>query len=164
MINPIFLREHNYWDIFLYVSASFLGLNNLSVFCFSERSEPDSSTSYSHFHSPSLPMQRFRALSLINQNFPHRRASSNVPVHHKKYSLDFDDGEDDASSCPQGTFLTDGDDLASSFRSLVTNNYTTADDQASISGAPTNSSSRFEVYSASVCYVHYSSNVHSSKF
>ncbi|PHT52468.1 U-box domain-containing protein 35 [Capsicum baccatum] len=127
-----------------YTSCSITSSTGHTSSSLTERSEPDSSSSYSHFHSPSLPMQRFRALSLINQNFPHRRASSNVPVHHKKYSLDFDDGEDDASSCPQGTFLTDGDDLASSFRSLVTNNYTTADDQASISGAPTNSSSRFE--------------------
>lgn len=109
-----------------------------------ERSEPDSSSSYSHFRSPSLPMQRFQALSHINQNFPHRRASSNEPVHNKNYSLDFVNGEDDVSSCPQGTYLTDGDDLASSFRSLVTDNYTTADDLASISGALTNSSSRYE--------------------
>lgn len=109
-----------------------------------ERSEPDSSSSYSHFRSPSLPMQRFRALSHINQNFPHRRACSNVSVHHNSLSLDFGDGEDDVRSCPQGTYLTDGDDLTSSFRSLVTDNYTTADDQASISGALTDSSSRYE--------------------
>lgn len=146
------------------VSSSFLRLNNFSVFCFSERSEPDSSSSYSHFRSPSLPMQRFQALSHINQNFPHRRASSNVSVHHKNYSLDFGDGEDTVRFCPQGTYLIDGDDLASSFRSLVTENYTTADDQASISGALTDSSSRYEVYSASGCYIHYSSNGHSLKF
>lgn len=109
-----------------------------------ERSEPDSSSSYSHFHTPSLPMQRFQALSHINHNFPHRRARSNVPVHHKNYSLDVGDGEDTIRSCPQGTYLTDEDDLASSFRSLVTENYTTVDDQASISGALTDSSSRYE--------------------
>lgn len=156
----MFLRD------FLYVgvSSSFHGLNNLSVFCFSERSEPDSSSLYSHFRSPSLPMQRFRALSHINQNFPHRRASSNVSVHHKSLSLDFGDGEDDVRSCPVGTYLTDRDDLASSFRSLVSENYTTADDQASISGTLTDSSSRYEVYSVSGCYIHYLSNRHSSKF
>lgn len=150
---------------FLYVGvSSFLGLNNLSVFFFSERSEPDSSSSYSHFHTPSLPMQRLQALSHINHNFPHRRARSNIPVHHKNYSLDFGDGEDTVRSCPQGTYLTDEDDLASSFRSLVTENYTTVDDQASISGAFTDSSSRYEVYSASGCYIHYSANGHSLKF
>lgn len=128
-----------------------------------ERSEPDSSSSYSHFRTP-LPMQRFQALLHINQNFPHRRARSNASAHHKNYSLYFGDGEDTVRSCPQGTYLTDEDDLASSFRSLVTDNYTTVDDQASISGALTDSSSRYEVYSSSGCYNHYSSNGHSSKF
>ncbi|XP_055827030.1 U-box domain-containing protein 35-like isoform X2 [Solanum dulcamara] len=128
-----------------YTSCSITSSTVQTSSSLTERSEPDSSSSYSHFGSPSLPMQRFQALSHINQNFPHRRASSNVSVHHKNYSLDFGDGEDTVRSCSQGTYLIDGDDLASSFRSLVTDNYTTADDQASISGALTDSSSRYEV-------------------
>ncbi|KAK4363489.1 hypothetical protein RND71_018730 [Anisodus tanguticus] len=125
-----------------YTSCSISSSTGHTSSSLTERSEPDSSSSYSHFRSPSLPMQRFQALSHINQNFPHRRASSNESVHHKNYSLDFGDGEDDVSSCPQGTYTAD---LASSFRSLVTDNYVTADDQASISGALTDSSSGYEV-------------------
>ncbi|KAK4351174.1 hypothetical protein RND71_030487 [Anisodus tanguticus] len=127
-----------------YTSCSITSSTGQSSSSLTERSEPDSSSSYNHFRSPSLPVQRFQALSHINQNFPHRRESSNESVHHKNYSLDFGDGEDDVSSCPQGTYPTDGDDLASSFRSLLTDNYITADDQASISGAPTDSSSGYE--------------------
>lgn len=125
------------------------------MFCFSEKSDLDSSSSYSQFRSPSLPMQRFQALSNINQNFPHRRAISNEIIHHKNYSLDFGDSEDDVSSCPQRSFLRERNNLASSFRSLVTDFYTMADDQASTSGAPTDLSLRNEVFSAAVCYIHY---------
>ncbi|XP_009771774.1 U-box domain-containing protein 35-like [Nicotiana sylvestris] len=110
-----------------------------------EKSDLDSSSSYSQFRSPSLPIQRFQALSNINQNFPHRRAISNEIIHHKNYSLDFGDSEDDVSSCPQRSFLRERNNLASSFRSLVTDFYTMADDQASTSGAPTDLSLRNEV-------------------
>lgn len=101
-------------------------------------------------------MQRFQALSNINQNFPNRRAISNETVHHKNYSLDFGDSEDDVSYCPQRSFLSERNNLTSSFRSLVTEFYSTADDQASTSGAPTDLSLRNEVRSAAVCYIHYS--------
>ncbi|GMP69832.1 hypothetical protein CsSME_00028938 [Camellia sinensis var. sinensis] len=100
--------------------------NNMSSFSSSsqaELTEPGLVASYPHFHSPSLPMQRFQALSTINQTLLHKKTNSTETSHSGISSLDIVEEEDVGH--PNST--------VSSFRTLVTDNQSWISDQASIS-------------------------------
>ncbi|XP_059666914.1 U-box domain-containing protein 35-like [Cornus florida] len=102
-----------------------------------EWTDPSSAASYSHFRSPSLPMQRFQALSTINQTLLHKRTNSAETNHSRIPSLDFREGEDVVSISDVGY----ANSQMSSFRSVPTDNQSWISDQASTSGAPTHFSS-----------------------
>ncbi|KAK1577588.1 hypothetical protein Q3G72_023017 [Acer saccharum] len=74
----------------------------LSFLLFLECTDLGLVTSYSHFHSASLPMQRCQALSTINNNFLYSRTGSVDTRHSRGQSLDIDDGKvrkDAMNSC-----------------------------------------------------------------
>uniref|UniRef100_A0A5B6YJP8 RING-type E3 ubiquitin transferase n=1 Tax=Davidia involucrata TaxID=16924 RepID=A0A5B6YJP8_DAVIN len=106
-----------------------------------ERTDPGSAASYSHFRSPSLPMQRFQALSTINQTLLHTRTNSAETIHSRYLSLDMGKGDDFMSSCPSNSDIGYANSRVSSFRSLVTDNQSWISDQPSASDASTDFSS-----------------------
>ncbi|CAL5391308.1 unnamed protein product [Camellia sinensis] len=85
--------------------------------------EPGLVALYPHFHSLSLPVQQFQALSTINQTLLHKKTNSTETSHSGILSLDIVKGQDVGH--PNST--------VSSFRTLVTNNQSWISDQASIS-------------------------------
>ncbi|KAA8533898.1 hypothetical protein F0562_031415 [Nyssa sinensis] len=106
-----------------------------------ERTDPSSAASYSHFCSPSLPMQRFQALSTINQTLLHTRTDSAETIHSRNLSLDTGEGDGFMSSCPSYLDIGYANSRVSSFRSLVTDNQSWISDQPSTSDAHTDFSS-----------------------
>ncbi|KAI8006525.1 U-box domain-containing protein 35 [Camellia lanceoleosa] len=104
-----------------------------------ELTEPGLVASYPHFHSPSLPMQRFQALSTINKTLLHKKTNSTETSHSGISSLDIVEEEDVGH--PNST--------VSSFRTLVTDNQSWISDQASISDfssdSPVNVNVNFEL-------------------
>uniref|UniRef100_A0A5B6YIJ3 RING-type E3 ubiquitin transferase n=1 Tax=Davidia involucrata TaxID=16924 RepID=A0A5B6YIJ3_DAVIN len=102
-----------------------------------DRTDRGSAASYSHFRSPSLPMQRFQALSTINQTLLHTRTNSDETIHPKILSLDIGEGDDVVSSCPSNSDIGYANSAVSSFKSLVTDNQSWVSDQPSTSDAPT---------------------------
>lgn len=101
--------------------------------------------SYSHFHSPSLPMQRFQALSTINQVLLHTRTGSIETNHSRIQSLDIREEENFMSPCPSNSDIGYAHSQVSSVRSFLTDNQSWISDQASTSDAFTESSSGSQV-------------------
>lgn len=111
-----------------------------------EWTDPGTTASYSHFHSPSLPMQRFHALSTVNQTLLHRRTNSVETNHSRIRPPDIGNGEEVFNSCPIDSDIGyTNESTVSSFRSLVTDNQSWTSDQASTSDAPTECSSQTQV-------------------
>ncbi|CAL5366846.1 unnamed protein product [Camellia sinensis] len=110
-----------------------------------EWTDPGSVPSYTHFHSPSLPMQRFQALSTINQTLLHKKTNSTDTSHSRISSLDIREVEDVMSSCPSTSDIGCSNSRVSSFRSLVTDNQSWISDPASTSDAPSDLSSEIQV-------------------
>ncbi|XP_017258655.1 U-box domain-containing protein 35 isoform X1 [Daucus carota subsp. sativus] len=99
-----------------------------------EWTEADSVSPYSHFRSPSLPMQRLQALSTVNQTFYHTKANSVNFDHSRNVSFDTERTSKFASSRPSYEDL-DYAELSSS-RHLVTDSNQLTSEQASTSSAP----------------------------
>lgn len=85
--------------------------------------------SYSHFRSPSLPLQRFHALATINQTLLKTRTSSIE----SSLSLDIEEEKDHMNSCPNNADTGHVLSRASSCKSLPTENQSWISDQASTS-------------------------------
>ena len=116
--------------------------------------------SYSHFHSPSLPMQRFQALSTINQTLLHKRADSIETIHSRSQSLDIREEENFMSSCPSNSDIGYAHSSLSSVRSFLTDNQSWISDQASTSDAFTESSSGSQVTSLPFLLTYYNDVFH----
>ncbi|XVF54924.1 hypothetical protein PTKIN_Ptkin05aG0219800 [Pterospermum kingtungense] len=108
--------------------------NSSSSYDFGSQSEFGSMASYASFHSPSLPMQRFQALSTINQTFLHSRTSS-LEINQSRslewksnqssspdinHSSDIVAGKDDMSSCPSTSESRQAVSPSCSWRSIPT--------------------------------------------
>ncbi|THG12771.1 hypothetical protein TEA_028990 [Camellia sinensis var. sinensis] len=110
-----------------------------------EWTDPGSVPSYTHFRSPSLPMQRFQALSTINQTLLHKKTNSTDTSHSRISSLDIREVEDVMSSCPSTSDIGCSNSRVSSFRSLITDNQSWISDPASTSDAPSDLSSEIQL-------------------
>ncbi|WKA06552.1 hypothetical protein VitviT2T_024447 [Vitis vinifera] len=104
-----------------------------------------SAASYSHFHSPSLPMQRFQALSTINRTLLHTRTGSIETNSSRRQSLDIREEESFMSPCPSNSDIGYAPSQVSSARSFLTDDQSWISDQASTSDAFTESSSGSQV-------------------
>lgn len=83
--------------------------------------------SYAHFHSPSLPLQRFHALLNVNQTLLHKKTNSTE-------TIDPDiDGDDVVSSCPGNSDIGHPSGALSSCPNLETDTHSWISHQASIS-------------------------------
>ncbi|KAK3033243.1 hypothetical protein RJ639_033123 [Escallonia herrerae] len=121
--------------------------NNSSIYTSgsqTERTDTGSAASYSHFRSPSLPMQRFQALSTVNQTLLHARTNSTETDNSMILSLDTGEEKEVFNSCLINSDNNYENSQLSSFRSLVTEKSWTSD-QASTSDAPTDFSSEGQV-------------------
>ncbi|XP_004307786.1 PREDICTED: U-box domain-containing protein 35-like [Fragaria vesca subsp. vesca] len=103
--------------------------------------------SYSHFRSPSLPMQRFHALASMNQNLLNTKTKSNETIHSKHESLDLGEGKDAMTmdSYPSNSDAGRALSHTSSTRSFVTDSQSWSSDQASTSNVVANRSSESQV-------------------
>lgn len=102
--------------------------------------------SYAHFRSPSLAVQRFQALSSINQALLHRRTSSLDAHHYSCHYLDIEERKYGNSSSTSSDEMGQADNQASGWRGLLTDNHSWISDQASNSDAlPWNSSTECQV-------------------
>lgn len=99
------------------------------LFCFLACTDLGSVASYSHFRSPSLPLQRFHALATINQTLLKTRTSSIE----SSLSLDIEEEKDHMNSCPNNADTGHVLSRASSCKSLPTENQSWISDQASTS-------------------------------
>ncbi|KAL2543391.1 U-box domain-containing protein 35 [Abeliophyllum distichum] len=99
-----------------------------------EWTDKGSTGSYAHFRSASLPVQRFQALSTVNQNLLHKRMPSSGITHPKNLYPHIEDEGNGSSSCPGGSDVNDRINEASSFTSFVTDNPSW--DQCSTSDIP----------------------------
>lgn len=77
--------------------------------------------SFSHFRSASLPMQRFQALSSLNQTLLHKRMPSTGVTHPENLCLDAETSYG-TNIFPSGLDVNDKTGQASSFTSSVTEN------------------------------------------
>ncbi|KAJ4706603.1 Protein kinase domain [Melia azedarach] len=111
-----------------------------SSFTSSTQTDLGSVASYSHFCSPSLPMQRFQALSTINKTLLHTRTSSIDTKHSRCQSLDIEERKDAMSSCFSVSAVGQVVSRSSSYQSLPTDNHDCSD-QASTSDVLTDYSS-----------------------
>ncbi|XP_022771551.1 U-box domain-containing protein 35 isoform X2 [Durio zibethinus] len=144
-------------------SETSVSSKSASSYTFSSQTEFGSVASYATFCSPSLPMQRFQALSTINQTFLHSRTSS-VEInqsrslessrswspdvnHSRSHSLDIVAGKDDVSSLPSCSETRQAVSPNSSCRSLQTDQQSWLSDQISTSDVLT------DYYSSSECQV-----------
>lgn len=120
---------------------------NGSNYTSSTWTDTGSATSYSHFRSPSLPMQRYQALSTINRALLNTRVSSIKTNHCRSQSVPVDirEVEDVSSSCPSNTDIGYAVSLGSSCRSLPTDHQSWNSDQASTSDAHIDTSSDSQV-------------------
>ncbi|XVF11237.1 hypothetical protein REPUB_Repub08aG0009100 [Reevesia pubescens] len=133
-----------------------------SSYNFSSQTEFGSVASYATFHSPSLPMQRFQALSTINQTVLHTRTSS-LESNQSRFlestcsrspdinqsrclSLDIVAEKNDMSSCPSSSETRQAISRNSSSRSLPTDQESWLSDLISTSDAQKD-------YSSSECQV-----------
>ncbi|XWS36979.1 hypothetical protein CRYUN_Cryun19dG0003900 [Craigia yunnanensis] len=133
-----------------------------SSYAFSSPTDFGSAASYATFRSPSLPVQRFQALSTINPTFLHTRTSSletnqsrslestqsrSPDINHSRCnSFDIVAGKDDMSSCPSSSETRQAVSRNSSCRSLPTDQQSWLSDQISTSDVLTD-------YSSSECQV-----------
>lgn len=97
--------------------------------------------SSSHFHTPSLAMQRFQALATLNQTLLKTGKNSMENNHSRYHSLDFEESRDAISSCPCNYDVGCTLSQASSCRSLLKDNQSFTSDQVSISDVATDYSS-----------------------
>ncbi|XP_022957882.1 U-box domain-containing protein 35-like isoform X2 [Cucurbita moschata] len=93
-------------------------------------------TSYSHFHSPSpsRPLQRFQALSTINQSLRTTKGSPIVANHSRYHSVDIEEPVDRLRSSPNVSYCAQTLSRASSCKSLPTDYKSWVPDEASSSG------------------------------
>lgn len=105
-----------------------------------EWTDQSSTASYSLLSPPSLPLQRFQALSTINQALCHRRMNTDDITYQGSLSLKMGDRDDDASSCLSSSDTNDAYTAASSFRSLI-QDAMWVNDQASLTDTVTDISS-----------------------
>ncbi|XP_007038299.2 PREDICTED: U-box domain-containing protein 35 [Theobroma cacao] len=144
-------------------SETSVSCKSSSSYTFSSETELGSVASYATFHSPSLPVQRFQALSTINQTFLHSSTSSleinqsrslestqsrSPDINHSRcHSLDIVAGKDDMSTCPSSSETRQAVSRSSSCRSLPTDQQSFLSDQISTSDVLTdNSFSEHQVY------------------
>lgn len=112
-------------------------LLSYTSFCFLDA---DSSlsliTSYSHFPSPSpsRPLQRFLALSTINQSLLTTKTSPIVANHSRCHSVDIEEPVDRLRSSPNVSYCAQTLSRASSCKSLPTDYKSWVPDEASSSG------------------------------
>ncbi|KAF5731047.1 U-box domain-containing protein 35-like [Tripterygium wilfordii] len=114
-------------------SETSCSVNSSSSYTSSSQTELVSVGSYSHFHSPSLPMQRFHALSAINQNLLHSRASSIDANHSRNLSLDIEEERDTTSLCVYSSDIEHAIGGTSSYKGLLKDSQSHVSDQASTS-------------------------------
>ncbi|XP_010275384.1 PREDICTED: U-box domain-containing protein 35-like [Nelumbo nucifera] len=79
-----------------------------SSYASSFKSETGSAASYSNFNSPSLCVQRFQALSTINQTFFDAKPDPTDSIHSRGTSIDIKDREDALSSYSRNTDIQYG--------------------------------------------------------
>ncbi|KAG6605637.1 U-box domain-containing protein 35, partial [Cucurbita argyrosperma subsp. sororia] len=93
-------------------------------------------TSYSHFpsRSPSRPLQRFQALSTINQSLRTTKSSPIVANHSRCHSVDIEEPMDRLRSSPNVSYCAQTLSRASSCKSLPTDYKSWVPDEASSSG------------------------------
>ncbi|KAG7035547.1 U-box domain-containing protein 35 [Cucurbita argyrosperma subsp. argyrosperma] len=93
-------------------------------------------TSYSHFpsRSPSRPLQRFQALSTINQSLRTTKSSPIVANHSRCHSVDIEEPVDRLRSSPNVSYCAQTLSRASSCKSLPTDYKSWVPDEASSSG------------------------------
>lgn len=103
--------------------------------------------SYSHFRSPSLPMQRFQALTAMNQNLLNTKTKSNETMDSRPQSLDLGDGKDamTMSSYPSNSDAGRALSCASSTQSFLTDNQSWTSDPVSTSDVVADYSSESQV-------------------
>lgn len=80
-------------------------------------------SSYSHFHSPSLPIQRSQALSTINKTLFCSTINSTELDRSSCQSLDSEGGQDSMRSCLNSLEVGQPVSESSSYRSLITDNH-----------------------------------------
>ncbi|KAF8044352.1 hypothetical protein BT93_A2368 [Corymbia citriodora subsp. variegata] len=95
----------------------------------SSRGDTSSVSSLSHFHSPSLPMQRFHALSTINQSLLNTAKLSAQTNHSRCQSLQIEEGDE----TDNGSEVKSNMRRTSSVQSLITDAQSWISDQASTS-------------------------------
>ncbi|XAR71827.1 Non-specific serine/threonine protein kinase [Bertholletia excelsa] len=121
--------------------------NNSSSYIPSSQSDSTNQSlvaSQSIFRSPSLPMQRFEALSTINQALLHKKTKSEASDF-QSLSLDTIEGEDVMSPRYSISDTDPPNSTVSSFRSLVTNSHSWVSNLASTSGGPSDFSSETQI-------------------
>ncbi|KAJ7949484.1 U-box domain-containing protein kinase family protein [Quillaja saponaria] len=109
--------------------------NNSSNYTSSSRTDLGSVASISLSHSPSLPMQRFQALSTLNQTFinTNNTNASTIEVKHSRcQSLDIGKEINVSSSSPSNSDTAVTLSRASSCRSMPTDDQSWISDQTSI--------------------------------
>ncbi|XP_024985657.1 U-box domain-containing protein 35-like [Cynara cardunculus var. scolymus] len=109
-----------------------------------EWTDQGSATSYSQLFSPSLPMQRFEALSSINRTLLHKRTGSLESPQNKFTSTDGCDGDETTVSYASNPDYFRASSTLSSNQSFLTENQSWTSDQASTSGAPSEFSSEIQ--------------------
>ncbi|KAJ0100006.1 hypothetical protein Patl1_20723 [Pistacia atlantica] len=117
--------------------------NSSSSYSSSSQTDLHSVSSYSHFHSPSLPIQRFQALSTVNNTLLRSTTNSTEPNHSRCQSLDSERGQDSMNS--MSSYLSSSGvgqpvSRSSSYLSLVTDNQSSSE-HVSISDGLTDCSS-----------------------
>ncbi|XP_011028465.1 PREDICTED: U-box domain-containing protein 35-like isoform X2 [Populus euphratica] len=106
----------------------------------SSQTGSNSVSPFSHFQSPSLPVQRFQALSSINHGFLYTRTNSCETNPSRSLSLDFEE-KVIGSSCPSISEIEHPVTQSSSFKSLSTDHPSWRSDQAPTSDVLTDCSS-----------------------
>ncbi|KAJ9539767.1 hypothetical protein OSB04_026273 [Centaurea solstitialis] len=121
-------------------SSDSSSVTNSSSIAQTEWTDQGSATSYSQFYSPSLPMQRFEALSSINRTLLHKRSGS---LESPRNKLTFPDDETTVSYASNADYFRASSTISSN-RSFLTENQSWTSDQASTSGAPSEFSSEIQ--------------------
>lgn len=106
-----------------------------------EWTDSGSATSYTHFRTPSLPMQRFEALATINHTLLHANTHSHGASNDKLLSSDSWEGEKPVGSFPVNSDIVGAKSQISSLGSSVTDNQSWTSEQASTSDVATDFSS-----------------------
>ncbi|KAK6936854.1 U-box domain [Dillenia turbinata] len=122
------------------VSEASFSTSSSSYTSSSQTTDPGSITPYSHFQSASLPMQRFQALSSINQSL---NSKTNLPENNHSISPSLNIVVEDhgITTCPNNSDVGYPLSRVSSGRSVITDNISWISDQTSISDTYTDVSS-----------------------